>query len=124
MIKLLHQLTLPLYQLHHLVVIERLRQLEVDIFVLIEAVDDWLHSLLYHLADRLGVIQLRLLLQKSYAVTAVKSDAALIVAVLTCNDAQQAGFAGPVESQNTNFGSVEKRQPDVFEHLLAGRVGL
>ena len=81
MIHLLHEFTLYFDGLHHLVITQWFTQLVVNVFVGIYHVNNVLNTFFYNLSHRLGVIQDRLLLEKSYFIFLIESDLALKVCI-------------------------------------------
>ena len=85
-------------------------------------IDDGLHGFVDHLDDRLGLVQVRLLLQEAHRVALGRGDLALIVLVHSGDDAQQGALARTVQSEDADLGAVEEAQRDVAQHLVLGRV--
>jgi hypothetical protein len=96
----------------------------VDVFVFLQEIDDWLYSFLHGLTNCLGFIEVRFLFEQTDLVIAVKPDFSFMVSVLTCDDAEEAGFTRAIETEHTDFSSVEEGEPYVFEDLFGRRVGL
>jgi hypothetical protein len=91
-----------------------------DVFVFLQEVDNVLHAFFHDLPNGFGFIEVRLLSQVPDFVLFFKFDLAFVILVQAGNNFQQGRFTRAVETQNADFGAVEKRQPDIFEHLFCG----
>jgi len=73
-------------------------------------VNNGLNRFLHHLAHSLVVVQMGLLLQKPDRVTLGHRDLANVILVDTRHNAQQRRLSGPIQSQDTDLGAIEKAQ--------------
>ncbi len=93
----------------------------VDRIELVQHFDDGLHGFFNNLLDCFIRIELRFLLQQTDAVTGRKGHFAGITIIFASDDAQQGGFACPIQTQYTDFGTVIKPQRDIPDHLAVDR---
>ncbi|CRZ48450.1 Uncharacterised protein [Vibrio cholerae] len=66
------------------------------------------------------LIQLRLLGQITHFQTGLWTSFTVDVFVNACHDTQQGRFTRTVKAQNTNFGTREETQGDIFQNLTLG----
>ena len=115
---LLGQFSLPLDEGGHLVVVHRLGELHIHLFVFPERIHNLLNAFLHHFADSLAVVQQGFLLEVSHAVAGSPDHLALIGLLDAGDDFHQSGLAGAVHTDDADLGSVEERQIDVLEDYL------
>ena len=89
----LGQFSLSFYQGCHFFVGHRLAELEVHLFVFLECVHHFLHTLLHHFQHSLVCIHLRLLLQIAHGVAGSPDHLALILFFHSCYNLHQGGFS-------------------------------
>ena len=115
------QFTLTCKQLVHLVlvlVVFRQAELLVDFLVFLQGIHDVLHALFDDLPHGLRVVQLRFLRQVAYRVAGREHHVALVALVQPCDDFQQGGLSGAVQTDDTNLGSIEETEVDVLKNLF------
>ncbi len=93
-------------------------ELIVDFLVLGQRVDHFLYALHHDFFHRLVGIELWLLSQVTDGIARRENHLALVVLVQSGNDFHQCGLTGTVETDDTNLGTIEKGQVDVFQYLL------
>ena len=94
----------PVRIFHHLRVTESI----VDFLIFLEKVHHFLHSFLYDFQHGLVGVHLWFLLKVAYGVAGGPYDLALVGFLHTCNDFEQGGFSGAVETYDTDFGAIEE----------------
>ena len=121
------QLGLALDQFVHLVgILEHVGVAErgVHLVELLEQIHHGLHALADHFDHGLLGVELRFLLEISYGISGREHHLALVILVNAGDDFQQRRFTGAVETDDADFGAIEKGEIYVFENLFLGRVGL
>ena len=108
MLDLLGQLSLPLDQGVHLVVVHRLAELQVHLLIFPKQVHHFLDTLLDHLEDCLVRVHLRLLLQIAHGVARSPYHLALETLLHSGDDLHQCGFSGAVETDDADFRPVKE----------------
>jgi len=121
MIYFLGEFTLSFNKTGHLVVIEWLHEAKVHLFVLFQQI----HHLLNPFADNLyhgfGIIEPGILIEHAHSVAGRKDHFALEGALNAGNNLHQGRLTGAVETYDTDFGTIEEREVDIFENLFMGR---
>ena len=118
------QLALPFDQLRHLVVVHRLHELRIDLFVLFQQRDHVGAPFLDHFADGFRVVQLRFLFEVADRVARREDHFALEILVQPGDDLHQRRFPGAVQPDDSDFSPVEKRQVDAVQHFFLVRESL
>jgi len=93
----------------------------VDLVQTLLRTEDIAHPFLDRLAHRLAWIELWLLWQKTDLQTRHRDGFAFDLLVYTRHDAQQARFAGSVQTQHADLGAGKEGKRDVFQDLPLGR---
>ena len=75
-----------------------------------------MHALFHDFFYRLGIVQLRLLLEEPDGIPGGEDGPAVELLVHPCEDAQQGALARAVEAQNPDLGPVEIGDGNVLEH--------
>ena len=117
------QFTLAGEKLVHLVgifVVFGKGELLIDLFVLGQGFYDMLHAFLYDFAHGLCWIELWFLGKIAHRIARREDHFALIVVVETGNDLEEGRFTGTVETDDTDFCSVEEAEINVLENGLVG----
>jgi len=115
------QFRLPSEELIHLVsilVVFRQCELLIDVLVFVERIHNVLHSLLHDFPYGLRRVEVRVLRQVAYGIPWGKHHLSLVLRVESSNDFHQCGFSSTIQTDDTNFCSIEEREVDVFQHLL------
>ena len=112
------QLSLALYQRGHLVVIHRFHELQADFVVFGEQVHHLLYAFLHHFDDGFFGIHLRLLLEVADTVARGPHHLAAVALLHSCDNLEEGGFSGTVETYDTYLRSIEEREVDIFEDNL------
>ena len=118
LIDLLVQLALTLDHACHGIVVHRLAQLHVDLFVLFEQSHGRGASLLDNLLDGLVGVELRLLFEISDRVARREYHFALKALVDAGDDLHQRRLTRAVKTDDADLGAVEERQIDIVEYLF------
>ena len=108
MLYLLGELSLPLYQCVHGVVVHRFAELEIDLLVFLEQVHDFLHTFLHDLYHCLVRVHLGLLLQIAYSISRSPDHFSLVALLHSCDYFHQRGFSGAVQTDDAYFGPVKE----------------
>ncbi len=117
-------LALLLEDLLHLVGRQVLAQLQVELVVAVQQVANRLHALFDVALDRLGRVELRLLVQEADLDAGRGKRLAREVRVLARHDLQQRALARAVHAEHADLGARIERQPDVAKDLRVGLVNL
>ena len=96
----------------------------VDGIKLSQHVHDRLYTLLYALAHSLLRVELWVLLQIAYAIARREYHFAFVVLLDTCDDLEQGGLTRTVETNDTDFCSVEETEVNVIEYSFLWGEGL
>ena len=115
------QLRLTGEELVHLVLIFVVfgqSELLIDFLVLCQRIYNGLYAFHHHFFHCLRGIEVRLLSQISYRISGREHHFALIGFVQAGDNLQQGRFTRTVQTDDTDFRSVEERKVDVLQHLL------
>ena len=123
-VDLFGQFALAVDEPRHFLVVHRLHEFGIHLFVFLEQCYGCRASFLDHFADGLRVVQLRFLFQIAHRVAGREHDFALIVLVQSGDDFHQRRFSRSVQTDDPDLGAVEKRQVDVVEHFFLVGEGL
>ena len=87
----------------------RISELLIDLLKFLQSVHNILYPLLHNLLNSFAGFQLRILLQIPYGISRRKNHFTLIIFLDTGNNFQQSRFSRTVQTDNTDFRSIEKR---------------
>ncbi|CCX55769.1 unknown [Bacteroides sp. CAG:1060] len=109
----------------HLIIAHRLTEFHVHLLVLFEEVHGLLHTFANDVDNRLGRIELWLLLKIPYTVARTPHHLSPVLSLNTSDNFHKGGLSGAVESYYAYLGTIEKRQIYVFEYyFIVVRKGL
>ena len=115
MVYLLGELSLPLDETVHLVVVHGLHELEGNLVVLGQNVHDGLNPLLDHFQHGFFRVHLRLLLQITHGVARGPHHFSLVLLLHPRNNLEEGTLTGPVQADDANLSPVEEAQVDVLK---------
>ncbi len=96
----------------------------VNFLELGEKVHDGLHALADNLDDGLVGVEVRFLLKIAYGISGSEHYFAAVVFVDTGDDFKKRRFTRAVQTDDTDLGTIEKRQVNLFKNLFLGWVNL
>ncbi len=96
----------------------------VDFLELLEQGYRFGHALLHHFEHRFAGIELGFLLEVAHRIARRPHYVALNLLVEAGNNFEQTRLTRAIEAEHADFGTVEKREVDIFKNLFLGRVHL
>ena len=84
---------------------------------LVQQIDYRLNALLHHFLHRFVLVEFRILLQITHCVAGRKYNFAFVRLVDAGYYLHQRRFSGAIQTDDTDFGTIEKRQINVFQNF-------
>ena len=89
-----------------------------DLIVFKLQIDQRLHRFLDNFFHRLGVVQLRFLLQHATGIALAEDSLTQVIVIHTSHDFEQSAFTRAVQAQHANLGTIVKPQRNIAQDLF------